>query len=305
MWGIGLITSGLMYIGSALSCWKDNVETKNMAASATDKGFIRTIDRHGRAMYNGEYVYTKTIEDGYGNSHEYVIGQNTGTVYDDYKNWFYKDIEESDRKYLEIEKRNGFLAYLKYNYHYGKRITTEISTGKPIAYLIKNERKGCYRKVYLPDIKPGEHHYLFEGEENDYGIPITKREFNLLNIPGGTHMVKKDITDYSKPYCERRQMGDKYDPYRNTVKDIELDNVDTFIISYRDENAEYQQICFSLKDYENIYKMKEAFDKKRMEIIRNPLCDLSDAYYWYNFEYCQKNGLDWLHDEIWYEVYKD
>lgn len=89
-------------------------------------------------------------------------------------------INERDAEELKSAKKYGKLAYLKYHEMYPNRYTTEISTGKIIATIYKIDSYGIYRKFYLKGNK--RLYGRTNAEEGDYGIPITRDEYQKYDI---------------------------------------------------------------------------------------------------------------------------
>ena len=84
----------------------------------------------------------------------------------------------------------GMLAYNKYDHVWKKQITTEISTGRPIAELIKRS-DGTYWKVYGTIDTPKYDGECYVGCQHRAGEPIqiTREEFCKLNTVCGSHLV--------------------------------------------------------------------------------------------------------------------
>ncbi len=175
-----------------------------------------------------------------------MVGKRSGIVYEDSYARKMQRINERDAEELKREKKYGHLAYLKYHEMYKNRYTTEISTGKIIAAIYGNDFSGTYRKFYL---KGNEKLYSrTDAAEGDYGIPITKEEYQKYDISGGIHSkippTYDSIGKQADPYYgiedkylfERMNGEDKigekcefYSPYYDTGIVKDTDNY-TFII---------------------------------------------------------------------------
>lgn len=175
-----------------------------------------------------------------------MVGKRSGIVYEDSYARKMQKINERDAEELKSAKKYGKLAYLKYHEMYKNRYTTEISTGKIIAVIYENDFSSTYRKFYL---KGNEKIYSrTDAAEGDYGIPITKEEYQKYDILGGTHSkippTYDSIGKQADPYYgiedkylfERMNGEDKisekcefYSPYYDTGIVKDTDNY-TFII---------------------------------------------------------------------------
>lgn len=135
---------------------------------------------------NGEKLEPRYLHAPNGSLRIQQVGTQSGTVYeDDYlRKLKFKKSQEKDN--LEKAKEKGELAYLKYYENYGRFLTTEISTDKIIVALEEISYKGIYRKFYHKSTQIGKYSVTYS-EPDDFGVPITKYEYDKLNILGGTH----------------------------------------------------------------------------------------------------------------------
>ena len=189
MAGLGILLYGAMRAICGIGQAVENKQMKDYSYKIDEKGRPTWIDREGHQYINGERVVA-TYD--YKNQKLVYAGQRTGTVY--------CDPEQNKRDRLDrwSEKRKqdaiemGMLAYNKYNHVWKKQITTEISTGRPIAELIKRS-DGTYWKVYGTIDSPKNEWDIYIGSKHKTGEPIqiTREEFSKLNTVDGSHLVLK------------------------------------------------------------------------------------------------------------------
>lgn len=231
------ILSGLLFGGayavSGVRCAIDNREAMSKPAYYLKDGTPVYHDRLMNTYINGEKTYETSRRDEFGNNHTFTIGCNSKRIYRD------SHQEEMDRRnaIAEQDKQNmiklGKLAYLKYDDRFKRNITTEISTGRQIATLYALEEKNIYRKFYIPrDIHkvcydpsiPRDlwwcknwplNYYYWKPDEDDWGIPITKEEYDGLNIICGSH--SKGIVSDKVIY----KSGTDEDPYKDLQKKLQ------------------------------------------------------------------------------------
>lgn len=181
----GLIFLGALgaFIGSGIKQASDNSYVKKHTYRNDIYGNTVWNNGKGETFVNGEKTHEVLKHDQYGHSHMYTVGNTTGKVYADSHDLILHRMRIEDQQRLEKARANGYLAYPKYDDKFKRRITTEISTGKPIACLYNYPKKGIYRKFYLGEnittywhTKPG-----------DFGTPITAEEWKKLNILDGSH----------------------------------------------------------------------------------------------------------------------
>ena len=187
MAGLGILLYGALRAICGMGKAVENKQMKDYSYKIDEKGRPTWIDREGHQYINGERVVA-TYD--YKNQKLVYAGQRTGTVY--------CDPEQNKRDRLDrwSEKRKqdaiemGMLAYNKYNHVWKKQITTEISTGRPIAELIKRS-DGTYWKVYGTIDTPKNEWDFYVGCQHKTGEPIqiTREEFSKLNTVDGSHLV--------------------------------------------------------------------------------------------------------------------
>lgn len=189
MAGLGILLYGALRAVCGIGQAVENKQMKDYSYKIDEKGRPTWIDRQGNQYINGERVVA-TYD--YKNQKLVYAGQRTGTVY--------IDPEQNTRDRLDgwSEKRKqdaiemGMLAYNKYNHVWKKQITTEISTGRPIAELIKRS-DGTYWKVYGTIDTPKYKGECYVGCQHRTGEPIqiTRDEFCMLDTVCGSHLVVK------------------------------------------------------------------------------------------------------------------
>ena len=185
--GLGLLISGLIFGGAAISADIDNVKMMSEPYRYLEDGTPVYLDRKCKEHINGEKVISKAVHDSHGNIKLVSVGQRSGRVYFDPEEAQRRRMDEMSEKYRREAIEGGYLVYKKYDHRVKRFMTCEISTGKYIASLQGN-KYGCgYRKFYVkPDFDFYNCHCKADGDE---GIEITREEFIKLNIFGGSHMA--------------------------------------------------------------------------------------------------------------------
>lgn len=188
MAGLGLFLWGTMKAICGIGRAVENKQMKDFSYKIDEKGRPTWIDRQGNSYINGEKV-VPTYD--YDNHKLVYAGQKTGTVYIDPEQNQRDRLDAWSEKRKQEAIKEGKLAYMRYDHDRKKEITCEISTGRYIAYL-EGDENGNYRKYYLQPSQDFCHcHCKPEGVA---GIPITREEFDKLNIYFGTHTAY----DYSR-----------------------------------------------------------------------------------------------------------
>lgn len=188
MAGLGLFLWGTMSAICGIGKAIENKQMKDFSYKIDEKGRPTWIDRQGNSYINGEKV-VPTYD--YDNHKLVYAGQKTGTVYIDPEQNQRDRLDAWSEKRKQEAIKEGKLAYMRYDHDRKKEITCEISTGRYIAYL-EGDENGNYRKYYLQPSQDFCHcHCKPEGVA---GIPITREEFDKLNIYFGTHTAY----DYSR-----------------------------------------------------------------------------------------------------------
>lgn len=177
---------GVASVGRAV----DDAKTKRNSACIDTNGNICSVGRTGKYYVNGEETYRWTQEDKYGNRHDLTIGVNSGKVYRDDFDDEVRRGSANDEKNKQWSLNHGYLAYNKYDPRYRMAITTEISTGKPLAAVCRcynNKTKEVrFYKFYLKKNRANDRSDYDKSAPGDYGIEISEDEYNKLNIPTKT-----------------------------------------------------------------------------------------------------------------------
>lgn len=167
----------------------DNAQMKRESFSYTDKGEPTYYDRNGNRYINGEKVIATYDYD----NHKLVYaGQRTGKVYYDPEQAQRDKLDGWSEKRKQMAISNGRLAYNKYNHDWETEITTEISTGRPIATL-EARSDGTYWKQYGTIDKPKYKGEVYVGCMHEIGEPIqiTREEYVNLKTVGGSHLIRE------------------------------------------------------------------------------------------------------------------
>lgn len=187
MAGLGILLYGALRAACGIGKAVENKQMKDYSYKIDEKGRPTWIDREGHQYINGERVVA-TYD--YKNQKLVYAGKNTGTVYIDPEQNTRDRMDRwsEERKKSAIER--GMLAYGKYDHVWKKQITTEISTGRPIAELIKRS-DGTYWKQYGSIDSPKYKGEVYVGCNHRVGEPIqiTIDEFSKLDICGGSHLT--------------------------------------------------------------------------------------------------------------------
>lgn len=187
MAGLGMLLYGALRAVCGIGQVVENKQMKDYSYKIDEKGRPTWTDRQGNQYINGEKVIA-TYD--YKNQKLVYAGKNTGTVYiDPEKNQRDRMDRINEQRKQDAIKR-GELAYEKYNHDWKKSITTEISTGRPIAELEKRS-DGTYWKQYGSISVPKYEGECYFGSDHKVGKPIqiTKEEFIKLDIVGGSHFT--------------------------------------------------------------------------------------------------------------------
>ena len=198
MAGLGILLYGALRAVCGIGQAVENKQMKDYSYKIDEKGRPTWIDREGHQYINGEKVVA-TYD--YKNQKLVYAGQRTGTVYIDPEQNQRDRLDRwsEERKQEAIKK--GYLAYMRYDHNRKRQITCEISTGKFITYL-EGDENGNYKKYYLQPSQDYCHCHC--KPEGVVGVPITREEFDGLNIYSGTHSA----IDYSrKPNNYYRHVG--------------------------------------------------------------------------------------------------
>ena len=187
MAGLGILLYGALRAICCVGQTVDNSQMKKESFGYTDKGEPTYLDRDCNRYINGEKVVA-TYD--YNNHKLVYAGQRTGTVYIDPEQNTRDRLDRWSEKRKQDAIEMGMLAYNKYNHVWKKQITTEISTGRPIAELIKRSDGTCW-KVYGTIDAPKYKGECYVGCQHKTGEPIqiTRDEFCKLDTVCGSHLV--------------------------------------------------------------------------------------------------------------------
>ena len=197
MAGLGILLYGALRAICGMGKAVENKQMKDYSYKIDEKGRPTWIDREGNQYINGEKVVA-TYD--YNNHKLVYAGQRTGTVYIDPEQNTRDRLDRWSEERKQKAINDGELAYMRYDHNRKQQITCEISTGKFIAYL-EGKEDGTYYKYYLQPSQDYSHSHC--KPEGVAGVPITREEFDKLNIYFGTHSA----IDYSR---------DKRQYYRHT-----------------------------------------------------------------------------------------
>lgn len=188
MAGLGLLLYGALRAAVGIGQAVENKQMKDYTYKVDEQGRTHWLDRNCNHYINGERVIA-TYD--YKNQKLVYAGKNTGKVYYDPEQAQKDRLDARSDGYKQEAIKEGKLAYMRYDHVRKKSLTCEISTGKFIAYL-EGKEDGTYYKYYLQPSQDYCHcHCKPEGVA---GVPITREEFDKLNIYFGTHSAY----DYSR-----------------------------------------------------------------------------------------------------------
>lgn len=187
MAGLGILLYGALRAICGIGQAVENKQMKDYSYKIDEKGRPTWIDRKGHTYINGERVVSKFDAK---NNQLIQVGQRTGTVYVDPAQNRRDRLDKWSEKEKQDAIERGRLAYNKYNHVWKKDITTEISTGRPIAELIRKSDGTCW-KVYGTIDTPKYKGQSYYGWEHRIGEPIqiTSDEFCKLNTVCGSHLL--------------------------------------------------------------------------------------------------------------------
>lgn len=195
MAGLLSLIFGAVLGGSAISAARENARLMSKPYKHLEDGTPVYMDRHCNEYINGEKV---VIKYNYDLNRTQKVGERTGKVYFDEEVAKRKHLESLDNIRKENEQSRGKLAYMKYDPVRKKEITCEISTGKYICEL-RGKKDGTYYKYYL-DPRQDNAYIQTRYDKNDPGVPITREEFDRLNIFAGSHSAFDESRDPNSYY---------------------------------------------------------------------------------------------------------
>ena len=195
--------NALLYFGMRAICAVgnaiDNENSKRQSRKIDANGNVTCYGNDGRYYVNGEKTYTVVQTDKYDHQHYLTVGENSGKVYESSFDKKMQRMRKYDEEEYQKSLKTGKAAYNKYDPRFETPVTTEISTGKIIACLFKDDgrRTGkveC-RKFYW-DGTTGFHGYTHTAD-GDLGVVISEDEYKSLNIVCSTFScIPSDITVY-------------------------------------------------------------------------------------------------------------
>lgn len=198
MAGLGILLYGALRAAVGIGQAVENKQMKDYTYKVDEQGRTHWLDRECNHYINGERVIATY---NYKNQKLVYAGKNSGKVYFDPEQAQRDRIDAASEKRKQEAIKEGKLAYMRYDHVRKRQITCEISTGKFIAE-IRGDENGNYRKYYLSPNNDYSHSHC--KTEGDPGVPITREEFDKLNIYFGTHTA----IDYSrKPNNYYRHTG--------------------------------------------------------------------------------------------------
>lgn len=186
---LGLLFSLGLFGGAAAKNAYDNAAMKRYSTQYDSNGNRHYIDNNGREYINGERIYNTGWTDSKGAYHRNEIGQSNGKVYTDYVCPSEQmKIDIYDRKVKWAKEHNMLCASL-YHPKFKRDVLIELSTGKVVACILDYTKDGVqhYRKFYTkPDAKQWEYRETAIG---DYGVEITKAEFDKMWVTPNSYSV--------------------------------------------------------------------------------------------------------------------
>lgn len=194
-----MLGTGLFFGMLAVALGKEakaNHDIKKLTSEYDKNGNLHYIDNECREYINGERVKKITTEDANGLPLYSTVGVTSSKVYEtSYGRGTERLLEYSeDNKQRSI--KNGKLAYGQFNPYFGTTVLTEISTNRTITCLFTWQpprSNDVYRKWYFRPDCQGKSDYN-RTVKGDYGIEITKEEYEKLNVVGClvSHMPSDD-----------------------------------------------------------------------------------------------------------------
>lgn len=184
MFGTGLFF-GMLAVALGKEA-KANYDIKKSTSRYDEKGNLHYIDNQCRDYINGERVKTVRTVDANGVPLYSTVGVTSSHVYDTRYGRGTQQLFERSEWWKQENIKYGYLAYMQFNPYFERSVLTEISTGRTITCLFKNEfhgeyGKNQYRKWYFRPECQGKYDYN-KTVDGDYGIPITKEEYDKLNV---------------------------------------------------------------------------------------------------------------------------
>lgn len=203
---------------SGAKCAIEDGQMKRESRTIDKDGNVHYMDRLCNDYINGEKVQRVETIDRNGVKLYSTVGVSSHKIYDtNYGRGTQQLLEYSERDKQDAIER-GKLAYRQYNPYFEKSVTTEIVTGRTITCLFKNISKSGedeYRKWYYNPEHQGKYDYNTT-LNGDYGIIITKEEYEKLNIICGSHChipsdhnVWEDLTSHDRYEAKKKREHDE------------------------------------------------------------------------------------------------
>ena len=190
---LGLLSFLGIYGASAAKAAYDNHEMKQISRTVDANGNVHHLDRLCNEYINGERVKRVETTDRNGVKLYSTVGVNSSKVYDTSYGRGTQQLFSMSEQNKQRSIEYGSLAYEQYNPYFGRFVTTEISTGRTITCLFKQEygNKHIYKKWYFRPECQDEFGYR-KTVDGDYGIDITKEEYYKLSTGNSYTKIPSD-----------------------------------------------------------------------------------------------------------------
>lgn len=109
--GLGLLISGLIFGGAAISAGIDNAKMMSEPYRYLEDGTPVYLDRKCKEHINGEKVISKAVHDSHGNIKLVSVGQRSGRVYFDPEEAQRRRMDEMSEKYRKFYVKPDFDFY--------------------------------------------------------------------------------------------------------------------------------------------------------------------------------------------------
>ena len=198
MSGLGLFLSALLGGTKAVGRAIENKKMKDYTYKVNENGQATWLDFDANQYVNGEKLVGKLERKPDGQLYRLEVGQRSGKVYvDPYENVMSK----MDRQnFLERSSSE------KYHREFHCVASTELATEKIIICIYGSDYSKIYRKWYLNNKVIDKYNNSPEPDDNDFGVPITKDEYDRLRREMHTYSTIPTLT-----LCNK--LGTEEDPY--------------------------------------------------------------------------------------------
>lgn len=206
MSGLGVFLSALLGGTKAVGRAIENKKMKDYTYKVNENGQATWLDFDANQYVNGEKLVPKLERKPDGQLYRLEVGKNSGKVYvDPYENIMSRmDKENLNRK--AMAEKYGRLTYQKYHREYHCSVSTEMATDKIIICIYGSDYTKVYRKWYLKYQTLDKYNTHPDPDENDFGVPITKEEYDKLSREMHTYSTIPTLT-----LCNK--LGTEEDPY--------------------------------------------------------------------------------------------